>query len=52
MKHTQTHTIKQKIAVRTPDVRLRSIDKRRADEAVFFCMCMYISISILEINKK
>ncbi len=33
-----------------PDVRLRSIDKRRADEEVFVCMC--VCVYTLETNKK
>ncbi len=33
-----------------PDVRLRSIDKRRADEEVFVCMCVCVCIHLKQIK--
>lgn len=33
-----------------PDVRLRSIDKRRADEEVFLSLCMCVFIHLKQIK--
>ncbi len=33
-----------------PDMRLRSIDKRRADEEVFVCVCVCVYIHLKQIK--